>query len=204
MKKLLVLTCMAALVLAGQAMAQCSSDPNEVCIFFSQDCNACTNCLSIMAAPASAYVILLNGTQAAGVSGYEFCLCNGDGNALTPPANVFVTGYTYPPGAINAATEPCFAVGLATPLAWSPCITMLTVNLLVYAPTTWCFGLKPATPASIPGEMAYADGADPGLLLPMYPCTAEGCFMACVNNPDCPPPTAVEPATWGNVKALYQ
>jgi hypothetical protein len=46
MKKLLVLACMASLVMAGQAWAQCNPDPDEICIFFAEDCNACPNCNS--------------------------------------------------------------------------------------------------------------------------------------------------------------
>jgi hypothetical protein len=206
MKKLVVLLAVASLFVCGNVFAQCSEDPNEICIFFSEDCYTCNNCLSFVGGPAYAYVVLMNCTQAAGVSGFEFCLCNDDGSPFAPPvgSSIFVSGYTLPPGNINAATAPCFAVGLSVPLPWSPCMTMVTVNLLVFSPNPWCFGAEPMVPASIPGHMAYADGADPGLLLPMYPCTETSCFMACLNSGDCPPPVAVEDATWGGVKNMYR
>jgi hypothetical protein len=206
MRKFVLVLASVALLMAGSVFGQCSEDPNEICIFFSADCNACNNCLSFVGGQASAYVVLMNCTQSAGVSGYEFCLCNEDGSPFAPPvgSSIFVSGYTYPPGAINAATPPCFAVGLAAPLAWSPCITMLTVNMLIFSPDTWCFGAEPNVPASIPDHMAFADGINPGLLLPMYPCTETSCFMACINAAQCPPPVAVEDATWGGVKNMYR
>lgn len=209
MKKWTLLLAGLALVLSGSAWAQCSEDPNEICIFWSDDCYACQNCLSFVGGSATAYVVLMNSTQAAGVSGFEFQLCNEDGSPLAPPvgSSIFLTGYTYPPGSINAATEPGFAVGLASPLPWAPCITLIQINMLIFSPDPWCFGLSPMVPASIPGHMAYADGANPGLLLPMYPCTgmeADSCFMACMNTGSCPPPVAAEQQTWGQVKGMYR
>jgi hypothetical protein len=206
MRKPILLLAAAALLIGSSAFAQCSEDPNEICIFFSEDCFTCTNCLSFVGGNAVAYVVLMNATQAAGVSGYEFCLCNDDGSPYAPPvgSSIYVTGYTYPAGAINAATEPCFAVGLAAALPWSPCMTLLAINLLIFSPEPWCFGAEPTVPSSIPGQMAYADGINPGLLVPMYPCTEVGCYMACVNAPQCPPPVDAEDATWGAVKNLYR
>ena len=70
-----------------------SADPDEVCIFFSQDCQVCENCLPPGTSGAiSAYIVLMNASEPSGVSGYEFCLCNEDGTPLLPPANCFVTG----------------------------------------------------------------------------------------------------------------
>jgi hypothetical protein len=206
MRKWIALIAVAGLAVAGNGLAQCSSDTDEICIFFSEDCQVCENCLPPGTSGShAAYVVLMNASEPSGVSGFEFCLCNEDGTPLTPPPNYFVTGYTYPPGAINAATEPCFAVGLAAPLTWSPCITMLTINMLVFGVDCWCFGLEPNVPASIPNQMAYAAGADPGLLLPMIPCTGpeNSCAVACVNCPECGP-VATEDATWGSVKSLYR
>jgi len=209
MRKFLMLMAVASLGLAGLANAQCNQDPNEIGIFWTQECGDCVNCLHFYGGPTTAYVVLINPTQAAGVSGFEFCLTNADGSTFMAPPGDFITGYTYPPGAINAHTEPCFAVGVASPIPWSPCITLITINLLIFDPGAWCFGVKPASPASIPGHMAYADGANPGLLLPMYPNNGPtdppDYTMACLNSPDCPPdPIAVEDSSWGSLKSLYR
>jgi len=205
MKKLLLLLLLGSLA-GGNSFAQCHDDPNEICILFLEDCGVCENCLPFVGGPADAYVVLMNSTQPAGVSGYEFCLCNEDGTPLAPPvgSSIYVTGYGYPPGAINDATEPCFDVWLAMPLPWSPCITLLTIQLLILSPDPWCFGVEPWEFSSIPGHMNYTDGINPGLILPMYSCTGEECYMACINEPQCPPPVAAERATWSTVKAMYR
>ena len=180
---IMILTCL-ALVLPAGALAQCSDGEDEICIFWSTDCYACQNCLSFVGGTAAAYVMFMNASEPSGVSGYEFCLCNEDGSSLAPPvgSTIFITGYTYPYYSINAATEPCFAVGIGTPLPWAPCIQLLGINMIVFSPETWCFGLGPMNPSSIPGEMVYAAGDNPGLLKAMHPCTGPGsnpCFMAC-------------------------
>ncbi|MEN8007814.1 MAG: hypothetical protein ABFS42_12415 [Candidatus Krumholzibacteriota bacterium] len=208
MKIILLFVAIAALGLTGLAHGQCNTDPNEIGIFWDQDCTTCTNCLYFTGGPAYAYVILINCTQPAGISGFEFCLVNADGTAFLPTPGNFISGYTYPPGAINAHTEPCFAVGLASPMPSSPCMTLITINLLIFGVDPWCFGVMPSVPASIPGHMAYADGANPGLLLPMYPNTGPGATdyaMACVNSPICDQhPVGVEESSWGSLKSLYR
>jgi hypothetical protein len=153
----------------------------------------------------------MNGTIGAGVGGYEFCLCNDDGSPFAPPvgSSYFLSAYGYPPNSINAATEPCFAVGIAGGIAWSPCITLLTINMLAFDVAPWCFGLEalPDDISSVDGHMVYAAGDDPGNLVTMYPCTIaqlEDCLVACLNDDSCPPPTASENETWGGVKTLYR
>jgi hypothetical protein len=193
-------------------------DPNNICIIFDYPDECCQNCWPAEGAPfpgsgaLSAYVVLQNCTQPAGVSGYEFCLCRDGGTDFVPPPGCYVTGYTYPPGAINAATEPCFAVGLAIPLPNDGfCTLLLTINLLIFCPDCWCFGVKPSVPSSIPDQMAYADGLNPGLLIPMTPCTCselvwDPCAMTCINCQFCPPgpPITSEQSTWGVLKSLYR
>jgi hypothetical protein len=208
MRNLLLLIALASLGFCSLAHAQCNTDPNEIGIFWTQDCTQCVNCLDYFGGPATAYVVLINPTQAAGVSGYEFCLTNADGSYFLPPPAVFLTGYVYPPGAYNVNIEPCFSVGLASPMPWSPCITLLSINLLVFDFAPWCFGVKPYVPSAIPGHMLYCDGANPALMLPMYPNNgpnAPDYAMACLNSPLCPPyPVAVEERSWGTLKSLYR
>jgi hypothetical protein len=158
--------------------------------------------------PASVNSGLANVTQTGGVHGFEFCLVNADGSPLLPPPNVIVVGYYVPFGGINVFSPPCFAVGLNTPLPYSPCITLVSVDILVFSSEAWCFGVAPTTPASIPGHMAYADGSDPGNILIMYPNAGPGTTdfaMACLNSPLCPSyPIPVEGTSWGTFKSLYR
>jgi hypothetical protein len=208
MKRTLLL-CLALLFVGTVASAQCHEDPDEICIFFSQDCYACDNCLSYVGGAAVAYVVLMNCSEPSGVLGFEFCLCNEDGSPFAPPvgSSIFTTGYIYPPNTIGTGNPPCFLVGMAMPLPWSPCMTLIGINLLILSPETWCFGVMPFWAPSIPGHMVYAAGDDVGNLKPMYPCTGSeenSCFMACINSPDCPPPIPVGNAAWGSVKAMYR
>lgn len=207
MKLLLLLMALASVGLAGLAQAQCNPDPNEIGIFWTQDCGECMICADFIGGIITAYVVLANPTQPGGVHGFEFCLVNADGSDLMPPSSIIILNYSIPPG-VNVWAPPCFAVGLASPLPWSPCVTLVTINFLVIGPEPWCFGVAPSEPASIPGHMAYADGGDPGNLLIMWPNTGPGAAnfaMACLNEPNCPPyPVAIEDTSWGSLKSLYR
>lgn len=208
MKTLLVLIAVISLGLAGMANAQCNTDPDEIGIFWSQDCETCQNCLNFVGGATQAYVILINSTQPGGVGGFEFSLTNADGTTFMPPPNDFVATYTLPPGAINVATPPDFVCGLASPAPWSPCITLVTIELLIFDSAPWCFGVKPFHAPSIPGQMAYVPYDDPSFLIPMYPNTGPEVTdytMACLNSADCPPgPIATEERSWGTLKSLYR
>jgi hypothetical protein len=209
MKCVILLVALLGLFIPAGTSAQCNEDPNEIGIFWTEDCTECQNCLHFIGGIVSAYVVLANPTQPGGVGGFEFCLVDADGSEPTPPpSSIFLLNSIYPPGAINIWNPPCYAVGLATPLPWSPCITLVTIDMLVVGAEPWCFGVAPGDPASIPGHMAYADGADPGNLVIMWPNNGPdaGDFaMACINHPDCPPyPVLEEDTSWGNLKSLYR
>lgn len=208
MRNILVMLALASLACWGLANAQCNPDPNEIGIFWSSDCGDCQNCLDFLGDITTAYVVLANITQPGGVGGFEFCLTNADGSTFAPPPMDFIFGYTLPDNGWNAVTPPCFAIGMAAPLPASPCIILLSVDILVFDSESWCFGVKPFEPASIPGQMAYADGIDHGLLIPMNPNTGPGApdySMACLNSPDCPPePVAVEESSWGSLKCFFR
>lgn len=208
MKSLLLVLVLASVGLAGMAQAQCNPDPNEIGIFWDQDCANCQNCLNYIGGMVSAYVILINCTQPAGILGFEFQLTNADGSDFLPPLSTFIVDYQLPPTAINIDAGPRFIVGLGVPLPQSPCMTLVSITMLVLDASAWCFGVKPVDIPSIPGQMVIADGADPGLLLPIYPNTgpdATDYQMACLNSPDCPPgPVAIEESSWGSLKSLYR
>jgi hypothetical protein len=210
MKKVLLLLALASICFYTPAYSQCNEDPNEIGIFWSQDCTACENCISYVGGAVTAYVVLANCTQPGGISGFEFELVNADGSLFGPPLGsaIFVSSYTIPPYAINVDSPPVFVVGLGAPMPWSPCMVLLSIEILVFTPEPWCFGVKPTPYPSIPGQMAYAGGADPGLLIPMMPnngLDAPDYAMACLNSPDCPLiPVATDGVSWGSIKSLYR
>ena len=207
MKKWIVFIALAALCTAGLAHAQCSSDSDEICIFWDPGGVDCINCMTAFGMPVDAYVVLMNPSYASGVGGFEFELTNADGSYFMPPPSDFIMGYIYPPAAINAAAPPVFIVGLGAPIPYSPIITLLTINMLIFDPSPWCFGVKPIDYASMPGHMIYVPGHNPGLLTPMYPCTgpaAPDYGMACLNSSECPPPIATDKTTWDGLKSLYR
>lgn len=210
MKSLLVVPATVSLLVAGVAMAQ-NPDPDEICIVFDYDSGCVNSCISPDIGLFSAYVVLQNASEPSGVSGYEFCLCNEDGSIFNPPAGFyFPTAYVLPPGSVNVDVPPCFVVGIASPLPWQPCILLVEIQILSVTPpgtVPWCFGVEPYTYSSIPDHMVYAAGNNPGLLLPMYPCTGPdepSCLMACVNSPDCPPPIPLEETSWSQIKGFYK
>jgi hypothetical protein len=163
----------------------------------------------------TAYFVLHNCSTVSGVSGFEFSMCNPDGSPFSPPPMVFVQSYDLPNPGFNALTPPYFAIGLETPiLNGGFCTLLMSMDLLVVTPECFCFGIGPmpgpplSPPPSIPGEMVYASGSDPGLLVAMQPCTGpddDSCVMACVNCAFCPPgpPIAAQSSTWGALKSMY-
>jgi hypothetical protein len=193
------------------ALADKDASPDQICIIFDYPAGCRQNCGSPgFAAAFDGYVVLQNASDMSGVSGYEFRLCNPGGGLFAPPVGEYaVLEYELPPGAIPLSDPPEFVIGLTGPLAWEPCNLLMTIKLQSSGSNTvpWCFGVQPVTDPMIPGRMAYAGSDDPSDLLPMRPCTgpqADSCFMACVNDPSCPPPTGDETLTWGGLKALYR
>ncbi|MBU8870956.1 MAG: hypothetical protein KOO60_08870 [Gemmatimonadales bacterium] len=207
MKKWLFLLVLGLLGTAGLAQAQCSSDPDEICILWTDDCGNCLNCMSYFGGPVTFYVVLMNCSTYSGLCGFEFQLVNADGSFFMPPPSIFVVSYNIPSYGINVATPPSFQVGLGAPIPWSPCIVLVSVDLLVFDYSSWCFGVKPFVPASVPGEMIYVAGHDPSLLLPMRPCTgseAPDYGIACLNSQECPPPVVTDRNSWGSLKSMYK
>jgi len=119
---------------------------------------------------------------------------------------VYVLNWALQGSAINAGTIPEFAVGLAVPLPWQPAINVMTITVGVFAPDPIELWIFPLYMPSIPGVPAYADGADPGNLIPLQQSTGgepAGDPPVCIINGDCVP-VGTEDATWGTVKNLYR
>jgi len=205
MKSLLFLIALASLGFGNLAHAQCNTAFNEICIFFSQECSECVNCLEIGPGIATFYVVLNNPTQHSGVTGYEFCLTNADGSTFPPSPGVSIQSVTLPPDAINFGSPPCFAVGFGSPVPWSPCITLAAINLEILVTQPLCFGVKPADFPSIIGHMSYLDGSnEPVIMFPNNGIDAPDYNMACFNSPECSPIVGVEARSWGMLKSLYR
>jgi hypothetical protein len=199
----LLLPVLLLLLVAVPAAAQCTTDQDEICILFDPEAAVCTNCVNFTGGTLFAYVLLLNPSEPSGVLGFEFCHCG-----LPPPPSYYLVQYHYPPQWTGSVSiEPCFALGLETPIPWAPAVQLIGIELLVFGNEPWCFGVEPLEEPSLPDAMAYAAGDDPLRLVAMRPCTGpqqDPCRMACVNDPACPPPVAAERTTWGAVKGVYR
>jgi hypothetical protein len=209
MSRLIILFAAAVLLTGGQAFAQCNNGPDEICIVWDFPGEGCQNCTQFVGGIISAYVVLQNPSTPAGILGFEFMLCNQGWAPFLPPPMDFVIAYIIPYASINYFEPPEFTVGLPSPVPWSPVIQLVEIQILVLDLTCWCFGVMPRSTPAIPGYMAFADGADPSHILPMYPCTGpdwDSCFMTCLNCEFCPPgpPIATENLTFGGVKAIYR
>ncbi len=116
----------------------------------------------------TAYLIILDASDLAGVSGWECkvpVLLDGDEIAVA---------WELSGEALNVDQPPNFRVGLASPLPWAEAIVLATGTVFVPDPAdqVW-FYLRPTYPASLedpPGVPVpcYASGADPELLIPLH------------------------------------
>jgi hypothetical protein len=128
---------------------------------------------------ATAYIF--NPSPTPSTYGYEFW--------IHLPQNVYFTGVTYYGNAINVATAPDFAVGLANPLLADPdgTIALLQMSFLAVTTDQLDFMVSPTSVPSIPVHLVYASGLDPGILYTMDP--VSGDFdqpIARLNGPDLP------------------
>jgi hypothetical protein len=194
MKKLLVT--LAIVCMAGTAFAQVDPDPNGIGVYF--DMAGTQYCYEFLGGPVSAYVVITNPTQDAGISGYECHV------SYVLPAGNYDTGWTLPAGGLNVSTAPDFVVGMGSPLPYAPSVVVATLGLLMFAPGCMEFYVGPANTPSIPDVPLYADGLDPGLLIPLQVSSGSSELpVAQLNCGDCIV-IGTEDATFGGVKAMYK
>jgi len=126
----------------------------------------------------TAYLMILNPSTPYGVLGWECCVeIQGDAVALS---------WDLAGNAFNVDTEPCFAVGMTNgPLIGNRVIQLATVTFLQPDPDSpTYFYILPSGQPSLPGVPLYANGADPGDLIPLSPSSgAEALAVAAVNAP---------------------
>jgi hypothetical protein len=198
-----------AMLVGGGALAQDCPNPgvNEICIVFDYPGDCCQNGLfpAPMGQTVMGYIVVHNPDSPGGIGGFEFQVCNPLGADFAPPAGCFVTAWSLPPGGINVYDPPVFAVGLPSAMPLAPCVVMVEMAILVYCADCWCFGVRPLDTPSVPDQMVYADGVDPGLLVQMHPCVgpyADSCEIACIGCATTP--VGTEDSSWGNLKTLYR
>ncbi len=106
------------------------------------------------------YLVMHNPSAAAGVGGWELCA------DLEGPGQF--TGWTLEGQTINTSPPPCFTVGIGgPPLPAGETVLLATFQILVEGPLPIALSLEPKYNASLPGSMAYLDGADPEIVLPL-------------------------------------
>ena len=198
MRKLLLLLAMGTLLVSGQALAQVDPDDDMIGVYF--DPGATIYCeQGIMPGqygPGFLYLVITKPSAPGGVSGWECRLEIG-------PC-MFVLDWGYQGLAINAATPPEFAVGLAAPLPAAPAVILLDMTIFVTClDCTWIY-VKPTYSPSIPGVPVYVDGDDVGHLIPLGQSTGGPDEPVAGVNCDCPPPIPTEQDTWGTLKTMYK
>ena len=194
MKRSALLTCLVTLMLATSGSAQVDPDPDSIGIYF--DLAATTHCDQLAGSDFfELYLLLTNASAEGGVHGWE-CQIQYD------PA-LLVVGWEAVGYSGSYFTPPDFSLGLENPLPWTPAIHLLTMTCLLISPECAWLYLAPYSLPVIPGQMAYADGADPWNIIPMYASTGGYGIPVAGVNCDCPPPVPATRASWGAVKTLY-
>jgi len=187
-----LLTVILLATLAGTAFAQFPGS-NLIGVFFSDtEFTQETTNFDTDAAPFFSYLVLVNGTTNS-VGGYECSVAYSD-------PTVFVLGVTGANGWTNFGDNGNHLVGFQTPLPVQlPGTVLATFNLLYSGVDRVEISLGPAIPASIPDEMAIADGDDPENLIGC-PCLTDDCVVATLNGEGV---VATENQSWTGVKALF-
>lgn len=194
MKRFTLLTCLVTLMLTAAGSAQVDPDPDGIGIYF--DLAATTHCAQIGTyEPFELYLLLTNASAEGGVHGWE-CQVQYD-------LVLFVMGWEAMGYGGSFFTPPDFSLGLENSLPWAPAIHLLTMTCLVFSPECAWLYLAPYSIPVIPGQMAYADGADPSQIIPMHASTGGYGIPVAGVNCDCPPPVTTARASWGAVKSLY-
>lgn len=145
------------LLLAIPAMA---SAFDQVGIYFDQSYQ---NYAITVAEPntiVTGYLVLNEPSASSGVAGWELCV------GVDGPATFLsweLEGQT-----INIETEPCFMVGIGDgPLPATQQVLLATFTMLVQEPLPIALSVSPVYHESIPDQMAYLTGDDPGEILPL-------------------------------------
>ncbi len=204
MKKLLVFLALTCLF-ASTASAINDSGANSLGVYF--DPNFDTNCVEyISATPFTMYFVVANCTEEI-IGGFEFAWAFDP----EPVGQYFILGTVLPPNALNIGDSNNLIVGIGAPYPTDVGTVLVEFSLMILAPGILAdITIGPSTPASIPGNAAFVSGDSE--LFAMNYSTVDGTFVTIdnqgwvrpgVGTVGCPAPIAVEDASWGSVKALY-
>ncbi len=180
-------------LLAGTAFAQFPGD-NLMGVFFSDtEFTQETTNIDSGAVPFNAYLVLVNATVGT-VGGYECAI-----DFANP--SIFVLSVSGPNGWTNFGDNTNHLCGYQVPLPSEQPGTVLATLQLLYSVTDPVeISLGPATPPSIPGDMAIANGANPDELI-ACPCLTADCVVATIWGDGV---VATEDQTWSSVKSLFE
>jgi len=171
-------------------------------IYFDPDGGTNAHATAAPVEPVTAYLVLLQPSAPAGVSGWECCV-EMVGGFTSPAWTLYAEG-------LNIDAPPCFQVGLPIVAygAGQPAIPLARVSFVQLNPAdATLFFLHPYRVPSLPGVPVYADGADPGHLVPLHwPGAGEEEPVATVNGGGAVPvlvPAPVVTCAEGGVRAAW-
>ncbi len=145
------------------------------------------------------YLVVTNPSASAGISGWECSL------EMLPAGILTLINTAYAGTALNVATPPEYAVGLAAPLPRNDVVRLATLTFFAAAATPANIYMHPISTPSQPGDMIYADGADPGRFITLaWSSGDESLPVFGVNTGPLVPPIPIDEDTWGGVKNLYR
>ncbi|MDX2472543.1 MAG: choice-of-anchor D domain-containing protein, partial [Candidatus Krumholzibacteria bacterium] len=146
------------LLIANTALAQ-----DKVGVYWNGTYTQNVGTTPVTPGSTTGYLVLQNASNTSGVLGWEACF-DIDGPGL-------FAGWTFPGDAVNAGTEPCFAVGYATPLIYSANMVLGSFTFVATDVGPIMISMEPDWFASLPGEMSYIPADDPGGLIAMTTAT---------------------------------
>jgi hypothetical protein len=151
----------------GSALPGLQPDENLIGIFFDPGHSEFEYQTAASPELVTGYLVLANPTDPTGVAAWE-CAYDLAGNGT-------FLGWVFEGQALNLGEYNNLIVGIGgDPLPHGPTILLASFQILVPDPLSIQeFGLQPTQFPSLPDQMVWAPGGDPGVLLPMRPFTGQ-------------------------------
>ncbi len=197
-------SCLLFLVLATSALAV-PPPPDDgdgvLCVLTAADAPA-DNFINGVGAttPFTVYFVLYHPTLPSGL----LAACD-FGWDFSPDPGHFVIDFSAPVSFINIGTDhdPIIGYGSGVPMSNDHVVICSITLAFLSAPGVTNLYLRPNNlNPSLPGQMAYIDLADAGVLQSMVPYSANDAFTSPVFGVNSQP-VAAAPSSWGHVKALF-
>jgi hypothetical protein len=157
---------------------EANGEPDQLGIWFEQSGTINNAETTTPFETVTAYLMIRNPSTEWGALGWECCVeMVGEGIGLS---------WDLAGTALNVEPEPCFSVGMQSgALLGNTVIVLATLTYIQPDPDTpTYFYVHPVGSPSIPGTALYANGANPGHLIPLTPASgAETVPVAMVNAP---------------------